>query len=246
MLERSKWERELLVFSKLVNTLVFTGNVNDQHPIINEREQKIQGFNSLELYLGRMCVSMGYQSVVIYNPVDGFYCLNGIPQKEDGLKHIENIARTLDSSQNPQSGSVNLVKGGPRDSLFIPNIEDAAHIISLALTSAPVPIAIILRFTSRFTARPDDLDMSERMAFMYLQEGAVNARCNRVRVSSVDMAEDNTVIQNKLLLIADKINDLPAWYYLSHPSLKAIDIPRPDYRLREQIIKGNTFQIISS
>ena len=53
MLERGKWQKELLVFNRLVNTIVLTGNVNDQYPIINEKEQRIQGFCSLDVYLAR-------------------------------------------------------------------------------------------------------------------------------------------------------------------------------------------------
>lgn len=242
MLERSKWQRELLVFSRLVNTVVLTGNINDQHPIVNEREQRIQGFCSLEVYLARTCQSLGYQAVLFYNPIDGFYIINGLQQKIDVLELAENTVKAVASGQgNGQNGSLGLTKRKStvgNDSLFPESIEDAAHIVNLLLTHCDTTIAVIVSFSSRMTARPDDLDMNERFTFMHFHEGALNARKNHAGDPSSQDFQNNPMIQNQLFLIADKINDLPAWYYLSHPSLKNINIPKPDYRMRGQIITG--------
>ena len=242
MLERSKWQRELLVFSRLVNTVVLTGNINDQHPVVNEREQKIQGFCSLEVYLARTCQSLGYQAVLFYNPIDGFYIINGLQQKIDVLELAENTVKAVASGQgNGQNGSLGLTKRKStvgNDSLFPESIEDAAHIVNLLLTHCDTTIAVIVSFSSRMTARPDDLDMNERFTFMHFHEGALNARKNHAGDPSSQDFQNNPMIQNQLFLIADKINDLPAWYYLSHPSLKNINIPKPDYRMRGQIITG--------
>lgn len=242
MIERSKWQRELLVFSRLVNTVVLTGNINDQHPIVNEKEQKIQGFCSLELYLARTCQSLGYQAVLFYTPIDGFYLVNGLQQKVDVLQIVENTVKTVLSSQNgSQGGSLGLTKRKSlvgNDSLTPESIEDAAHIVNLLLTHCDTSIAVIVSFSSRMTARPDDLDMNERFTFMHFHEGALNAKKNHAGDPNSSDFQNNPIIQNQLFLIADKINDLPAWYYLSHPSLRNINIPKPDYRMRSQIIAG--------
>lgn len=238
MLERSKWQRELLVFSRLVNTVVLTGNINDQHPIVNEREQRIQGFCSLELYLARTCQSLGYQAVLFYTPIDGFYSISGLQQKVNVLDLVEDLVKT---AQNDQQNGFELSRrrsSTGNESLVAENMEDAAHIIDLLLTQSTTSLAVIVGFSSRMTARPDDLDMNERMTFMHFQEGAINARKNHAGDPSSSDYQKNPMIQNQLFLIADKINDLPAWYYLSHPSLKNINIPRPDYRMRSQIITG--------
>ena len=242
MIERSKWQRELLVFSRLVNTVVLTGNINDQHPIVNEKEQKIQGFCSLELYLARTCQSLGYQAVLFYSPIDGFYLVNGLQQKVDVLQIVENTVKSVSSAQDGnQDGSLGLTRRKSpvgNDSLTPESIEDAAHIVNLLLTHCETSIAIIVSFSSRMTARPDDLDMNERFTFMHFHEGALNAKKNHAGDPDGADFQNNPIIQNQLFLIADKINDLPAWYYLSHPSLKNINIPKPDYRMRSQIIAG--------
>lgn len=238
MIEKSKWQRELVVFSRLVNTIILTGNINDQHPIVNESKQRIRGFCSLSLYLAHTCQSLGYQAVLFYTPVDGFYSVNGLQQKTDVLELVERVAREAQNGGQDGLGLTRRKSAAGNASLAAESMESAAYIMDLILTQSSTSIAVIVSFSSRMLARPDDLDMDERMIFMYFQEGAVNARKNHAGNPAAADYQDNPVIQNQLFLIADKINDLPAWYYLSHPSLKIIDIPRPDYHVRSQIIAG--------
>ena len=237
MIERSKWQKELSVFGKIVNTIVLTGNVFDQYPVVNEKEQKIQGFCSLEVYVTRTCQSFGYQAIVLYNPIEGFHVIQGLQQQTDAIALIESIVQKNANTQSGQEGNLNLTKRKNiqgQDSLFADSMEDASHIIDWILVNSCTPIAIIVTFSSRMSARPDDLDINERMTFMHFQEGATNAKKNAV----VDSSGNKRFISNQLYLIADKINDLPAWFYLTHPALKGIEIPKPDFRMRNQIVSG--------
>lgn len=239
-LERSKWQKELMVFSRVVNTLVLTGNINDQYPIVNEREQKIQGYCSLEVYIARTCQNLGYQAILSYNPIEGFHLINRLQQKINVLDLVEKIVADAQNDQRGgQEGSVTVTKRKTtlgHDALFADSMEDAAHIIDLILANSTTSIAVIVTFSSRMTARPDDLDINERMTYMHFQEGAINAKRNRAGDPSSPNYQNNGMIPNQLFLIADKINDLPAWYYLSHPGIKNIEIPKPDFRMRSQII----------
>lgn len=241
MLERGKWQKELLVFNRLVNTIVLTGNVNDQYPIINEKEQKIQGFCSLDVYLARTSRSFGYQGAVCYNPVEGFHHIHGLELKGNVISEIERIAREVRSeNRDQQNNTLNLIRrqNAQGDMSLIPDsFQDAAHIIYLLLSRCSFSVSVIMSFSSRMMARPDDLDTDERMTFMYLQNGATNARKNKAG-DPTNADASKPIIQNQLYLIADKLNDLPAWYSLTHPALKNINIPKPDYRMRGQIISS--------
>ena len=241
MLERGKWQKELLVFNRLVNTIVLTGNVNDQYPIINEREQRIQGFCSLDVYLARVSYGFGYQGIICYDPIEGFHHIHGLQLKGNVISEIERITQEVKNENRDQQNSVlNLTKrkNAQGDISLIPdNFQDAAHIIYLLMSRCSFSVSVIVSFSSRMMARPDDLDADERMTFMYLQNGAVNARKNRAGDSS-NTDSNKAIIQNQLYLIADKLNDLPAWYSLAHPALKNINIPKPDYRMRGQIISS--------
>ena len=241
MLERGKWQKELLVFNRLVNTIVLTGNVNDQYPIINEKEQRIQGFCSLDVYLARTSQSFGYQGVVCYDPVEGFHHVHGLQLKGNAISEIERITQEVrNENREQQNGTLNLTRRQNAQgniSLIPDSFQDAAHIIYLLLSRCKFSVSVIMSFSSRMMARPDDLDTDERMTFMYLQNGGVNAKKNRAGDSS-NSDTSKPIIQNQLFLIADKLNDLPAWYSLTHPALKNINIPKPNYRMRGQIISS--------
>lgn len=241
MLERGKWQKELLVFNRLVNTIVLTGNVNDQYPIINEKEQRIQGFCSLDVYLARTSQSFGYQGVVCYDPVEGFHHVHGLQLKGNVISEIERITQEVrNENREQQNSTLNLTtrQNAQGDISLIPDsFQDAAHIIYLLLARCSFSVSVIMSFSSRMMARPDDLDTDERMTFMYLQNGAINAKKNRAGDSS-NSDVSKPIIQNQLFLIADKLNDLPAWYSLTHPALKNINLPKPDYRMRGQIISS--------
>lgn len=240
MLEYSKWQKELLVFNRLVNTIVLTGNVNDQYPIVNEKEQRIQGFCSLDVYLARSSLGFGYQGVVCYDPVEGFHHIHGLQVKEDAISEIERIVQEVrDENKYQQEFSLNLTRRKRAQgeiSLIPDSFSNAAYIIYLLLTRCRFSVSVIMSFSSRMMARPDDLDTEERMTFMYLQNGAVYAKKNHAGESSDIDFDRKPIIQNQLYLIADKLNDLPAWYSMTHPALKNVNIPRPDYRMRGQII----------
>ena len=232
-MEPGKWQEELKVFSKVVNTVVMTGNVTDQYPVI--RDEKMLGMCSLEIYLAQYCVASGYQGVLFYNPVQGFHC-NGWKQDRDPVFLTEQAVKAINDEINDDSEKIRFTKGkdSQGQNLLRPLcVESAARIISYLLEFCNFPIALIVSFSSRLSARPDDLDIDERMVFMNFQEGAVNSRRNRTQTKD---STEGEILRNELFLIADKINDLPAWFYLSHPSLKNIEIPKPDFRMRSQLI----------
>ncbi|MCR5734340.1 MAG: AAA family ATPase [Lachnospiraceae bacterium] len=238
-MEKSKWQKELLVFSRIVNTIVLTGNINDQYPVVDEDEDRIRGFCSLEMYIARVCERLGYSGVIFYNPIEGFHGRSGLKQKLDIIDLIEKtVEREKRDRENSGEGDLNLTRRRNSQgeiSLIPDSMEDASHIIGLLMINSTEPIATVVSFSSRMSARPDDLDINERMTFMHFEEGALNAK--KIRVENVSGMGPG-VLSNQLFMIADKLNDLPAWYYLSHPSLKNIEIPRPDYRMRGFIIDG--------
>lgn len=42
---------------------------------------------------------------------------------------------------------------------------------------------------------------------------------------------------NMLILIAEKINDIPAWFYVNNPNVKTITIPKPDKKIRYSFLE---------
>lgn len=220
MLEKSKWEKELEVFKKLTNTIILTGNVNDLHPIIDEEKQSITSYSTLELYLGKTSKLEGYKHIIGYSPVQGFY---SVMKDKEQLSFIQ---KAISDAKGNFPGDLPKLHMN-NNSLTVDCATDGARVINILLTYKE-PTVVIVNYSSRITARPDDLDEEERKIFMYLQEGASKAHKT--------VKEDHSLIQNQLFLIADKINDLPAWYYMYYPGVKNINISKPDYKMRENII----------
>ena len=55
------------------------------------------------------------------------------------------------------------------------------------------------------------------------------------------MRTENGVLKNIVVMIVNKVNDIPAWFYLDNPNVKTITIGTPSKEEREALIKGENF-----
>lgn len=55
------------------------------------------------------------------------------------------------------------------------------------------------------------------------------------------MKTANGVLKNIVVMIVNKVNDVPAWFYLDNPNVKTITIGTPSKEEREALIKGENF-----
>ena len=53
--------------------------------------------------------------------------------------------------------------------------------------------------------------------------------------------ENGSILKNLLVLIVNKTNDLPAWFYLQNPNVKTITVTYPSREEREVLVKGANF-----
>ena len=72
MLEWPKWKKDLDVFHNMKNAFIIEGNVHDMQPWINEETQSCST-KMLNDYLYDYLKQIGYDVVVFYNRIDGFY-----------------------------------------------------------------------------------------------------------------------------------------------------------------------------
>lgn len=239
--ERNKWERELKVFGQLNSAIALTGNIYDIIPYYSGG--KIAALYTLEQYLCRYFLERRYQNVVGYDMVQGFYDL--YRKEESGLQELQKLIQTdrqnTNSSGQRQSGlNYTIHQYGNQKCLTPESLEDAAHMIQLLMNYSTHSTGLIVQFASQMVARPDDLAIDERMTFLYLRKGAEKARWIQTEPAGKDAQGNNrraAANMNQMFLLTDKLNDLPAWFYLSFPQLKIINIERPNYRMREEFIR---------
>lgn len=106
-------------------------------------------------------------------------------------------------------------------------IIEAADRIREALSNTEYSAALALDYGTQLISGPDRLDPDARGAFTRLLKAAQEGR----RAGSGE-----TKRRNVLVLICDKVNDLPAWLYFNNPYAAIVEIDRPDLGSRKRLL----------
>jgi len=130
---REKWQKDLSVYRDINTTFIVEGNVHDLQPWIYEEDGICEPI-PLSKYFHRYLSECGYDTVVFYNRVDGFY--NPYCQKM-----VDSFYRTVGIAPN---------QGG-----------DAISNIRKCLGGTSTPSAIIIDLANTIATSPDNLDDEE-------------------------------------------------------------------------------------
>lgn len=88
-------------------------------------------------------------------------------------------------------------------------------------------------FASRYITSPDNMEQSEVDSFTVLLQASLDAKDVKT--------ESNGILKNLLVLITNKSNDIPAWFYLQNPNVKMITLSAPSKEEREALVKSPNF-----
>lgn len=214
----SKWHRELGIFSKIKPLIILEGNVLDSYQYPEEGSTPKGSILRLPEYLHFFFKDMGYQNIVFYDSLRGFYntC-------EDG--YLDNFSRLSECSAD--QGYIRAdFKGASRNS-------GAANIVRKTLSQNKEATVIVMDFASRYITSPDNMDQSEVDSFTVLMQASLDAKDVRT--------QSNGILKNLLVLITNKANDIPAWFYLQNPNVKMITLSAPSKEEREALVKSPNF-----
>lgn len=244
-----QWQTEINLYRQFNTTLILEGNVNDKQLYFNkEKNEKI--ILSLEAYLDKYLRSLGYEIVIFFNQVEGFYSVGGdskAKQKNyDSFfdvvgKYKKMEASTGGSDENTgrttnEESSTNLLgftvvhsvldtSARHADSSKFPYCLDD---IRIAMRNTIQPIAIILTNVSRYITSPTNLSDADLYHYSQLY------LASKERVTFPN--QNN--LANILFMVTDKANDVPAWFFLNNPLIRTISIPLPDYYIRKLYIES--------
>ncbi len=104
---------------------------------------------------------------------------------------------------------------------YLQDFDTALSGIRRVLSNREYPAAVVIDFSSRLVTGPVHLQSKERLQFIKIAKSTREAA--RVRLEGED-----TTVNNVLVMICDKLNDLPAWLYFDNPLAKSIQIDTPD------------------
>lgn len=214
----SKWHKELGIFSKIKPLIILEGNILDSYQYPEDGSTPKGSILRLPEYLHFYFKDMGYQNIVFYDSIRGFYntCEEG---------YLDSFANLAGSSAS-QGYIKSEFKGSSKN-------DAAANIVRKTLAQNKEATVIVMDFASRYITSPDNMEQCEVDSFTVLLQASLDAKDVRT--------ESNGVLKNLLILIANKANDIPAWFYLQNPNVKMITISFPSKEEREALVKGPNF-----
>lgn len=240
----AKWHNEIEIFRQIKPCIILEGNILDQFQYPSEPFRN----RHLPEYLYKLLKDLGYNVVVIYDESKGFYAVSGgqkdlvafadLLQEVPGLRITNDMIRCPFSVQgscytpsNPESAdsSRNKNDGQLLDSVC-PAAATIGEVVTNALRQSDVSVAIIMDMASRYIVSPDQMDLLDVRVYTELQRAL---RC-------AEEADTNgSLSKNLLIFLTNKVNDLPTWFYLNNPDVKAISITTPDAQARLEFVSGN-------
>ncbi len=218
-----KWQQEISSFKGIKSTFIIEGNINDLYPYYMSQSDATapNSFMDLSAMLLRLFNENQGQTdydFVYCDPASGFHNKFG-----DRFGNVEEFYAKY-------AGGDDIASLFNVDRLFkktckVDDIEKLSDIIRNAMVDneRQKPIAIVMNFASRYISSPTNLDASESKLFLNLLVSSVNA----------GRANDS---YNTLILVVEKFNDLPAWFFYNNPNVRTISIPNPDKEMRTTFI----------
>lgn len=206
-LKLAQWHQELLRFLDIKTAFLLEGNVFDLQPYPVETENgERRDMVMLDNFLFRLLCKSGYDTVVYYNHIDGFYN-NYSPE------HLKSF---LDVCGLKLSGDAKT---------YTIKFAQAADVIRKAMLNKQKPVAIILTVASRYLVSSSHLSEAERDFYTKLMLSSLK---------KTQIKTEKGFVNNIMFVVCNKANDVPAWFYLENPMLKTLNVPLPDKSTRRQ------------
>ena len=218
----SKWHKELDIFSKIKPLLILEGNILDSYQYPIEGSTPKGSILRLTEYLHYFYKDMGYKNIIFYDSLRGYY-----NNCEDGyLKRFANLVKAKTSGDAIMA---DFKQAEEADSVA----DTAVDIAHKALSQNKEPTVIIFNYVSRYLTAPDKMDQNDVDSFTVLLRSSLEAKDVR--------NEDGRILKNLLILITNKANDIPVWFYIQNPNVRTINLSTPEREEREALVKGPNF-----
>ena len=212
----SKWHKELGIFCKIKPLILIEGNVLDVYQYPVEGSTPKGSILRLPEYLHYSLTDLGYKTIVFYDSMQGFY--NSCDRKQTE-RFAEITKARMDGNAIPSD--------------FKGKNNSATALIRTAVNQNKEPVAIIMNLASRYITSPDNLDQSQVDSFTNLLLSSMDGK---------DVRTPSGIVKNLVVMVVNKVNDIPAWFYLDNPNVKTIHIDTPSKEEREQLIKSENFE----
>lgn len=226
-----KWIRELDCFSSIKSCLILEGNIYDEYPFYDSKMNNCDDFCDLNQYIYEFYSKRGYR-VCFFDIINGFYNRQKQSEVVDVFDSMTDLIGNDDFLQQfkeyRENCEMTRADGQISNNIAVDALK-SSEIIKDTIIENRVPTLFCVNFASRVLAEPTHMAEQERAIFTNLLYAIMNAKSN--------YCDGGIVRQNMLILIADKINDIPTWFYIDNPYVKNIIIALPDKHIRAAYIE---------
>ncbi len=215
-----KWQQEICSFKGIKSTFIIEGNINDFYPMydLHAGDETPKAFVDLNMTLFKLFNENTAESsydFMFCDPATGIYNKFG-----DKFGNIEEMMQKYADTSTSEEGGSPFSFGIDRifkKSCKMDDIEKLSSTIRNAVVDLDreKPVCVVMSFASRYISSPTTLEASENKMFLNLLFASLNA------------AKINDQF-NTLILVVEKFNDLPAWFFYNNPNVRTISIPNPD------------------
>ncbi len=215
------WQEELKSFRGVKNTFVIEGNINDRYPVVDsDGNITFKALNNIIFDLFNDDKENNTYDFFFCNPIMGFTdalsldnVSNGVSAAEKILNEDKKTEERLNARCRPEECSKTTLSSEIIRTMmtkFIDGIEK-------------IP-AIVLNYASHYMLSQEGINSEEHTFFLNLLYASDNAIRYKDGVST-------------LILLVEKFNDIPEWFYRNNPNLKMISISLPDRPTRTSYIE---------
>lgn len=235
-----RWIRELARFLPLKNVLFLYGNVLDMVSFPKEGDVGkvvwVEGF-TLSLFLRRFLQDAGYEIAGAFDPVEGLEFVNDEMKKlYDRVRLGKATVRELEAGATESRPTATEPAKGesptsvPARTEALADAKAAVIGMAAALRNTKVPCAFVLTHASRLIRSPGYPSEAESELFTRLFHATLRA----ARVT-----KEHREWRNLVIVVCDKLNDLPPYLFLNHPGARSICIDKPDASERSRWFDSN-------
>lgn len=203
----SQWKERLEHVRLLARMIVLEGNVSDM--FIQENGLEAGRLVELDQYLYQYLVDAGYHAVVFFNRIDSFY--NPYDRTGEMLKLFYKEAEIVNDNEKP-------------------DLMQAMSAIRVAMKNEEHSIAVVINMAGQLMSSPEHLGDQEIEYLTTLFLAAKEAA--EAPISSVQGWTSNL-----LIMVTNKVHELPTWFYRYAPFVRSVEIELPDERLRKSLFQ---------
>ena len=232
-----KWQRELQCFLGVKSGIILEGNIYDEYPTLIGNGSVGIGYLDKTI---RFIAAQSKGTVVIYcDPILGFYCNN--PTVEGQQKLLDPLFvnykyRDIIRTKNVRGKEMQTVYRSPtkaqNDSacddeenkyIWISKIVRDTMTEQIPLFDQYSNIVFVMNFASRLGDCNPRLEESNLMYMNFM--------------AATTSAQAHNGLCHSLILVVDKYNDIPAWFYMNNPNVRTITIGMPDRNIRRMYLE---------